>query len=171
MIDMGIDPGMHGACAIVDNSTDKVLAVWDLPLIEDGVRNHIDVQMLTEFLLHWAPRLRSVWIENVQPMFGRGKDSKAMMGSASFRFGMVVGQIRTCVTLAGLKYDLVHPQSWKRCFELKGGEKEPSRQLALSLYPDADYWLKRKKDADRAEAILMARYGGLQQKGLRNFPA
>jgi hypothetical protein len=45
--------------------------------------------------------------------------------------------------------------AWKRHFKL-GSDKEFSRALAVRLYPSAP--LNLKKHADRAEALLMARW-------------
>jgi crossover junction endodeoxyribonuclease RuvC len=164
---LGVDPGINGAaCSFVradDSGPEEIIDVIDLPVMEDGTKNQIDVVKFSSWVRETRARIAAV--ENVQPMMGKGRDSAPMMGSASFRFGMVVGQIRTTLLLCGVGIQKVHPQVWKRYYELKGSDKEASRQMALRLHPEAAQWLKRKKDSDRAEAILMARWLDRQLRG------
>ena len=56
----------------------------------------------------------------------------------------------------GFPLHVVRPQDWKRYFSLPK-EKEHARALAISYYPQAP--LARVKDHNRAEALLIARYG------------
>jgi crossover junction endodeoxyribonuclease RuvC len=75
--------------------------------------------------------------------------------SSSFRFGMGLGIIHGVVASLGFKMIEVSPGMWKRHFHL-GPEKEDARALALKMFPGAAKNLSRKKDAGRAEALLMA---------------
>lgn len=52
----------------------------------------------------------------------------------------------------------VTPQAWKKMFGLLGKDKEASRLKAIELFPHYEQFLSRKKDHDRAEAILIAEY-------------
>jgi hypothetical protein len=51
---------------------------------------------------------------------------------------------------------IVEPTAWKKFHQLRGGDKEASRQRALQLCPAAHALLARKKDHGRAEAALIA---------------
>jgi crossover junction endodeoxyribonuclease RuvC len=75
--------------------------------------------------------------------------------SSSFRFGMGLGIIHGVVAALGFRMVEVSPTVWKRHFKL-GPEKEDARALALKRLPAAAGNLSRKKDAGRAEALLMA---------------
>lgn len=161
MILVGVDPGINGAAAAffrADHEGPEFVAdVIDMPTLDDGKRREINVRQLAEWIRKMQPA--RAFVENVQPMMGKGRDSQAMMGAASFRFGLVVGQIRATLTCCDVPISLIHPQVWKRYYDLRGSDKEQSRQMALQLHPEAVHWLKRKKDDGRAEAILLARYG------------
>jgi hypothetical protein len=85
-----------------------------------------------------------------------------MGATSAFRFGFACGQIRGCVQSYQIKCRLVHPISWKRHFELKGSDKEQSRQMAIKLLPASAESLKLKKTHNRAESLLLALYGADQ---------
>ncbi len=161
MILLGLDPGISGAaCALyrADHEGPEFIAdVINLPIMDDGKRREIDDDKLREWIRKMCPV--HAFVENVQPMRGQGSASQAMNGSVSFRFGLVVGQIRATIRACGIPVSFIHPQVWKRYYGLKGSDKEQSRQKAIELYPDAAHWLRRKKDDGRAEAVLIARYG------------
>lgn len=75
--------------------------------------------------------------------------------SSSFRFGMGVGIIHGVVAALGFRLVEVAPTLWKKHFRL-GPDKEEARALAIKRFPGAAPNLSRKKDAGRAEALLMA---------------
>lgn len=165
MIIIGIDPGINGsACAFYRADAEGpefVADVIDVPTMDDGERRQVDDCKFAE----WVRKMGAVhaFIENVQPMPSipdkRTGKRRTMGAATSFRFGMVAGQLRAAVRCCGAPVSLIHPQTWKRYYDLKGANKEQSRQMALQLHPEASHWLKRKMDDGRAEAILIARYG------------
>lgn len=75
--------------------------------------------------------------------------------SSSFNFGKGVGIIIGCIAALGFKMVEVSPGTWKRYFHLDA-DKENARALAIKRFPGAAPNLSRKKDAGRAEALLMA---------------
>lgn len=130
-----------------------------MPTLADGSNRQLDIPALCRRIDKWAPR--HAIIENVQPMPsipGANGVRRGMGAASSFRFGFATGQARALVTCYGMEVRLVHPQSWKRWAGLKGPDKEQSRQKALAMMPAAAPWLTRKKDHNRAEAILLALY-------------
>lgn len=161
---VGIDPGLSGAAAALQGADSDgpefIMDAIDLPTMEDGSKNQIDDMALRRWLLMINPT--KVIIENVQPMPsipGAGGVRRSMGSASSFRFGVAVGQARATVRGLSIEPEFVHPQVWKRWFDLKGGDKEGSRQLALTMWPVSAYLLKRKMDHQRAEAMLIAKYG------------
>lgn len=164
MIILGIDPGINGAAAAFFRADDEgpefVADVIDVPAMADGMRREVNVPIFAAWIRKMCP-VRA-FVENVQPMPSipdkTGK-RRSMGAATTFRFGMVAGQLRATIAACGIPISLIHPQSWKRYYDLKGPDKEQSRQLALQLHPEAEHWLRRKKDDGRAEAILLARYG------------
>jgi crossover junction endodeoxyribonuclease RuvC len=165
MLVLGVDPGLGGAlCAFYgadEEGGELVADVIDMPVLEDGTKHQIDVTAA----MRWFRQFNAgvAYVENVQPMPSipdkKSGKRRAMGAASSFRFGMAVGQIRGALAAVNVEVRLIHPQSWKRIHGLKGADKEASRQLALRTWPDAERWLRRKKDDGRAEAILIAAAG------------
>lgn len=163
---IGCDPGLSGACAALlladDEGPEFVMDAIDLPVMPDGKKNQIDDFALATWLQRVGKPTKVV-IENVQPMPsipGKGSVRRSMGAASSFRFGVAVGQVRSTLrAVTGLEPEFVHPQVWKRWFGLPGADKEAARQLALALWPASDYLLRRKMDHQRAEAMLLAKYG------------
>ena len=78
-----------------------------------------------------------------------------------------VGSMHLCVGICaalGLRYRLVAPSVWKPAMSIKvtrQNPKEPARLRALETWPDSAAMFARKKDHNRAEALLLAEYGRL----------
>jgi crossover junction endodeoxyribonuclease RuvC len=80
--------------------------------------------------------------------------------TSSFNFGWGLGVwIGVCAGL-NFPYQLVAPVTWKkRLMADMGKEKDASRVKAMQLYPHIASSLSRKKDHNRADALLLARFG------------
>jgi len=78
--------------------------------------------------------------------------------TSSFHFGQGYGALQGIVGAFGLPVTLVRPQLWKKALGLNS-EADKSLALARELYPAAANHLKRKRDHNRAEALLLAHYG------------
>ena len=146
MLVIGIDPGSASG-AVAWLHADGRADVSDLPLIV-GV---LDPHALRSLLLDTPEPAAAVFVEHVSAMPRQGVAS-------TFKFGRAVGAIWATVALAGLRLGLVTPTEWKRHHRL-GPEKEKARALALRRFPALATGLARKKDADRAEALLIAAFG------------
>lgn len=169
MISLGIDIGLSGALAVVRG--DQLLGMEDMPTREKPgtsmVRREIDPKALRAAVLRLCDGSKdeaiAVSLEHVfalGPAAGGGGKSHGSAGA--FSLGETRGSIRTVLELLGLNPEWVAPQTWKRRYGLiapKGEnvDKNASRLKALELYPSAD--LARVKDHNRAEAILIARFG------------
>ena len=146
MIVFGIDPGSaKGGMAWV--ASDGRAAVGDLPLIDGAVDPHA----LAAFLRSSPEPAAAVYVERVGAMPRQGVAS-------TFKFGRAVGAIHATVQLCGLRLELVTPAKWKGLHRL-GPDKEQARGLAIRRFPSLAADLARKKDADRAEALLIADAG------------
>lgn len=165
MIVIGIDPGISGAIALLTEQ--GLQACVDIPIMvrsDKGakVKNQINGAALSDALRDLTKDFDKnevlVVIEKVQAMPGKmgGKMSPAATSSSTFSLGLSAGIIEGVVAARGLPHALVHPATWKAHFKLAKG-KDAARAHAQRLYPGAD--IHRKKDHNRAEAILLARYG------------
>jgi hypothetical protein len=79
--------------------------------------------------------------------------------SSGFKFGRSVGAIEATIALCNVPLEIIEPSMWKRALRLPGRDKEQARQKALAIFPQAASLLARKKDHQRAEAMLIAFYG------------
>ena len=68
---------------------------------------------------------------------------------------MGVGIIHGVAGALRLPLTLVTPTQWKAFHGLTGPTRKPSRALAIRKWPEHNRHLDRKKDADRAEALLI----------------
>jgi crossover junction endodeoxyribonuclease RuvC len=147
---LGVDPGKTGAVAIVSTNGAQC-EVWDMPTTE---ADYLDLEEEIT-CLYGLPK--AIYLESVHAMPGQGVTSM-------FSFGVSFGQARLFCALFKVRWVLVTPQKWKGALSL-GRDKEASRARAKQLYPFVD--LKFKKDHNKAEAILIAEYGRLEENGNR----
>ena len=52
----------------------------------------------------------------------------------------------------------VRPSKWKKHFELINSSKDSSRTKAIEMYPKLSNQLSKKKDVNKSDAILIARF-------------
>ena len=140
MIFAAIDPGsVHAAIAVFVDATP--LFVDDIPI----TGKMIDGVALAKTLADMG--VQHVVIENVHSMPTQGV-------TGVFNFGMGTGIIHGVVAALRLPHTLVAPTLWKG-FHRLDADKEKSRGLALQKWPEHHERLARKKDANRAEALLI----------------
>lgn len=144
---IGIDPGNTGAISVLSDD-DEFIDVIDMPLMANGKKQQINAAELSKIIGSY--RIDKAVVEKVGAMPGQGV-------SSMFNFGMGFGVIQGVLAGAGIPYQLVTPQSWKKRAGLVGKDKDMARTVAQQLYPGAP--LGRKKDIGRADAILIARFG------------
>ena len=153
MIIIGIDPGISGAISVLENK--KVLEVYDTPTMIDGKKNkrQINSAQVSNII---KERLNSqkevvVVVEQVNAMPGQGVTSM-------FNFGQSFGVIKGICAALGLPIYFVRPTKWKKHFNLIKTNKDASRTKVIEVYPEISGKLHRKKDSNRADAILIALY-------------
>jgi len=149
---IGIDPGLTGAIALVGNT---MAIVRDIPVMANGkgnakVKKCINPIGLKEIINEYMISGVSIaYLERVSSMPGQGVASMFSMGDT-------FGAIRTACLILGVPLEIITPQSWKKHYNL-GADKEIIRTKAIELFPGCE--LHRKKDHNRAEALLIAKYG------------
>lgn len=153
MITIGIDPGLTGAAAALDEQG-IVLELDDLPVYRDAKLAMIDGDALCTWLFNAAGgRPARVLVERVHSMPKQGV-------SSSFTFGLTFGSILGAVRASKMPLVLVPPTQWKKALGLIS-DKPQALARARMLFPLAD--LARKKDIGRAEALLIAHWGRTQE--------
>ena len=152
MLTVGVDPGLTGAVGFLRNG--EYMTLFDMVTTLKGsgsVKQEVDPIGLRRQFFAQIPQLEedlAIALERVSAMPGQGS-------SSVFSFGDTYGCCRSVASLTGYPLHLVTPATWKKHFGL-GRDKEESRALASRLFPKAELHLK--KHADRAEALLIARW-------------
>ena len=147
---VGIDPGRTGALALFDGG--DPVDVVDMPLGVHGV----DGLAVWRQLLEWKADEVVMEVTHAMPRNG---------SKAAYSQGDSNGALRTAVTIAGRPLTWVRSVDWQRQVGLVGGgftdveRKRRARMRAIELMPTMEDWLGRAKDHNRAEALLIARYG------------
>ena len=140
MIFAAIDPGsVHAAIAVFHDA---------VPVFVDDIRtvnNNLDATAFAHALSDM--KVERMVVENVHAMPKQGV-------SSTFKFGMGVGIIHGVAGALRLPLTLVTPTQWKGYHCLRS-DKEASRQRAIYRWPEHNRHLSRKKDCDRAEALLI----------------
>ncbi len=155
MIIIGIDPGLNGAIAVLENN--KVLNIFDVPVMPEGKKNKRQinsaqlVKMLEEIIKDLDKNEVTVVVENVSAMPGQGVTSM-------FNFGQTFGAIKGICAALSLPIFFVRPAKWKKHFDLINSSKDSSRTKAIELYPTISDKLSKKKDVNKSDAILIARF-------------
>ena len=153
MLVIGIDPGLSGAIAILEDK--KVLNILDMPVMTEGQKNkrQINSAQLVNIIkknIHKTDEI-SVVVEQVNAMPGQGVTSM-------FNFGQTFGAIKGVCAALELPIFFIRPSKWKKHFELINSSKDASRTKAIEMYPSLSDKLSKKKDVNKSDAILIARY-------------
>ena len=153
MIIVGIDPGLSGAIAILKDI--KVLNIFDMPVMAEGKKNkrQLNSAQLVNIIRENTKSSEEiiVVVEQVNAMPGQGVTSM-------FNFGQTFGAIKGICAALGLPITLVRPSKWKKHFDLINSSKDASRTKVIELYPSLSHQLTKKKDVNKSDAILIARF-------------
>ena len=153
MIVVGIDPGLSGAIAILENN--KVLNIFDMPVMAEGKKNKRQLnsaQLVSIIKNNTKPDVEiAVVVEQVNAMPGQGVTSM-------FNFGQTFGAIKGVCAALELPIFFVRPSKWKKHFELINSSKDSSRTKVIEMYPTLSSQLAKKKDVNKSDAILIARF-------------
>ena len=155
MLVSGIAPGITGSICFFEDG--KIIDLIDMPNMADGKKQKKQVngaQIYNEILLRTKnveKRNIKVVIEHVSAMPGQGVTSM-------FNFGQSFGVLKGICSAMQLSMHFVRPAKWKRFFNLINAEKDASRTKAIEIFPYISTQLSRKKDANKADAALIASF-------------
>ena len=155
MFIIGVDPGISGSICFFEDG--KILDVVEMPTMNEGKKNKRQVngsQVFNEI----SKRIKQidkkdvkVIIEQVSAMPGQGVTSM-------FNFGQSYGILKGICSAMQLPMYFVRPAKWKKYFSLINSEKDASRTKAIEIFPYFSINLSKKKDSNKADAILLASY-------------
>ena len=155
MLIIGIDPGISGSICFLVNG--NILDVIEMPIMTDGKKNKKQVNgsqvynEVTKRIKQFEKNQIRVVIEHVSAMPGQGVTSM-------FNFGQSFGILKGICTAMQLPMYFVRPAKWKKYFNLLNSEKDASRTRAIEIFPYFSSQLSRKKDSNKADAILIASF-------------
>ncbi len=155
MLIIGIDPGISGSICFLKDG--KILDVVDMPTMADGKKTKRQVngsQIYNEILKRvneFEKKDVKVVIEQVSAMPGQGVTSM-------FNFGQSFGILKGICSAMQLPMYFVRPAKWKKYFNLINSEKDASRTRAIEIFPYFSANLSKKKDSNKADAILIANF-------------
>ncbi len=155
MLVIGIDPGISGSICFLQDG--KIIDVIEMPTMTEGKKNKKQVngsQIFNEI----SERIKKsdknnvrVVIEQVSAMPGQGVTSM-------FNFGQSFGILKGICSAMQLPMFFVRPARWKKYFNLINSEKDASRTKAIEIFPYFSANLAKKKDSNKADAILIASF-------------
>ena len=155
MLVIGIDPGISGSICFLNDG--EILEVIEMPIMTDGKKNKKQVngsQVYNELIKRikgFEKNQIRVVIEHVSAMPGQGVTSM-------FNFGQSFGILKGICTAMQLPMFFVRPAKWKKYFNLLNSQKDASRTRVIEIFPYFSSQLSRKKDTNKADAILIASF-------------
>ena len=155
MLVIGIDPGISGSICFLQNG--RIMDVIEMPTMTEGKKNKKQVNgsqifnEISEKIKKLDKKDIRVVIEQVSAMPGQGVTSM-------FNFGQSFGILKGICSAMQLSMHFVRPAKWKKYFNLINSEKDASRTRAIEIFPYFSGQLSRKKDSNKADAILIASF-------------
>ncbi len=155
MLIIGIDPGISGSICFFEDG--KILDVIEMPTMNEGKKNKRQVNgaqiynEITDRINKLQKQDVRVVVEQVSAMPGQGVTSM-------FNFGQSFGIIKGICSAMQLPLYFVRPTKWKKYFNLIKSEKDASRTRAIEIFPYFSSQLSKKKDSNKADAILIASF-------------
>ena len=155
MLIIGIDPGISGSICFFKDG--KIIDVIEMPTMTEGKKNKKQVNgsqifnEISEKIKKLDKKEIKVVIEQVSAMPGQGVTSM-------FNFGQSFGILKGICSAMQLPMYFVRPAKWKKYFNLINSEKDASRTRAIEVFPYFSGQLSRKKDSNKADAILIASF-------------
>jgi crossover junction endodeoxyribonuclease RuvC len=155
MLIIGIDPGLSGSICFFGDG--KIIDIIEMPTMAEGKKNKRQVngsQIYNEIskrVKNFDKQNVRVIIEQVSAMPGQGVTSM-------FNFGQSYGILKGICSAMQLPMYFVRPAKWKKYFNLLNSEKDASRTKAIEIFPYFSSQLSKKKDSNKADAILIASF-------------
>ena len=153
MLIIGIDPGITGSICFFEDG--KIIDVVEMPNMAEGKKNKRQVNgaqiyhEISKRIKNLEKKDIKVIIEQVAAMPGQGVTSM-------FNFGQSFGVLKGICAAMQIPMYFVRPAKWKKYFNLINSEKDASRTKAIEIFPHFSAQLSRKKDSNKADAILIS---------------
>ena len=155
MLIIAIDPGISGSICFFENG--KILDVVEMPTMIDGKKNKRQVngaQIFNEI----SKRISKIEKENLKVVIEQVSAMPGQGVTSMFNFGQSFGILKGICSAMQIPMYFVRPAKWKKYFGLINSEKDASRTRAIEMFPYFSSNLSKKKDSNKADAILIASF-------------
>ena len=155
MLIIGIDPGISGSICFFKEG--KIIDVIDMPTMIEGKKNKRQVngaQIYNEI----SKRVKKSEKENIRVIIEQVSAMPGQGVTSMFNFGQSFGILKGICSAMQLPMYFVRPAKWKKYFNLLNSEKDASRTRAIEIFPYFSSQLSKKKDSNKADAILIASF-------------
>ena len=155
MLIIGIDPGISGSICFFEDG--KILDVLEMPTMTDGKKKKKQVngaQIYNEI----SSKIRGIEKQNLRVIIEQVSAMPGQGVTSMFNFGQSFGILKGICSAMQLPMYFVRPAKWKKYFGLIKSEKDASRTKAIEMFPYFSSQLSKKKDSNKADAILIASF-------------
>ena len=155
MLVIGIDPGISGSICFLNDG--KILDVIEMPTMTDGKKNKKQVngsQIFNEI----SKRINNIDVKEVRVVIEQVSAMPGQGVTSMFNFGQTFGILKGICSAMQLSMYFVRPAKWKKYFNLINSEKDASRTRVIEIFPYISSQLSKKKDSNKADAILIASF-------------
>ena len=155
MLIIGIDPGISGSICFFEDG--QILDVLEMPTMIDGKKNKKQVngaQIYNEI----STKIRGIEKQNLRVIIEQVSAMPGQGVTSMFNFGQSFGILKGICSAMQLPMYFVRPAKWKKYFGLIKSEKDASRTKAIEMFPYFSSQLSKKKDSNKADAILIASF-------------
>jgi crossover junction endodeoxyribonuclease RuvC len=155
MLIIGIDPGISGSiCFFKDGN---IIDVIEMPTMAEGKKNKRQVngaQIYNEI----CNRVNKIDKQNIRVIIEQVSAMPGQGVTSMFNFGQSFGILKGICSAMQLPVYFIRPAKWKKYFGLINSEKDASRTRAIEIFPSFSSQLSKKKDSNKADAILIANF-------------
>ena len=153
MLIIAIDPGISGSICFFKDG--KILEVIEMPTMTEGKKNKKQVngaQIYNEI----SAKINGIEKHNIRVIIEQVSAMPGQGVTSMFNFGQSFGILKGICSAMQLPMFFIRPAKWKKYFSLINSEKDASRTKAIEMFPYFSSQLSKKKDSNKADAILIA---------------
>ena len=155
MLIIGIDPGLSGSICFFENG--KILEVIEMPTMTEGKKNKKQVNA-SQIYNEISKRVNLIEKQNIRVVIEQVSAMPGQGVTSMFNFGQSFGILKGICSAMQIPMYFVRPAKWKKYFNLINSEKDASRTRAIEIFPYFSAQLSKKKDSNKADAILIASF-------------
>ena len=153
MLIIAIDLGISGSICFFKDG--KILEVIEMPTMTEGKKNKKQVngaQIYNEI----SAKINGIEKHNIRVIIEQVSAMPGQGVTSMFNFGQSFGILKGICSAMQLPMFFIRPAKWKKYFSLINSEKDASRTKAIEMFPYFSSQLSKKKDSNKADAILIA---------------